>query len=63
MRLSAYSGVMAARVYEAQQAENRGAGTTPRPASGMPAQAPHNDPNLVTKMVAEGWIEHNVERA
>lgn len=62
-RLSAYSGVMAARVYQAQQDENRGAGPASGRFAGTASAAPVNDPRLVDKMVADGWIEHNVERA
>ena len=54
---------MAARVYEAQQSENRGAGPASGRFAGSPSAAPTNDPRLVDKMVAEGWIEHNVEGA
>lgn len=64
MRLGAYSGVIAARAYEEQQADRRGAPVAaPMGTSGIPSSAPVNDPNLVNKLVADGWVEHKVERA
>lgn len=58
-RLGAYSGVMAARIYEQQRANERGGASTP---SGMPGAAPQRDPNLLSKLSADGWLEHNVEK-
>lgn len=57
MRLGAYSGVMAARILEQQQADKGHSAPVYGPGRGT-VQA---DPNLVGKLAAEGWIEHNVE--
>lgn len=59
VRLGAYSGVIAARAYEAHKAEQRGGAAS---SGGMPSQAVRDDPNLVSKLAAEGWIEHRVEK-
>ena len=60
VRLSAYSGVMAARVYERQREESPGGaaaqGAAPRSAGAS------SDPNLINKLAADGWLEHRTEQ-
>lgn len=59
VRLSAYQGVMAARVEEERRGGLRGVELRARPSAAPQRRAqPANDPNIIAKLEAQGWIEH-----
>lgn len=60
VRVAAYTGVMAARA-EAERAEERPGGAAPAASrGGARHQGATQDPNLLSKLESEGWLEHHV---